>query len=201
MEKSQNSRTNVLIFLTITFWGIFRNEVTVFYIIYLFWFEELIKAVIDLGFIIRRDKKVIKPVLTALPVFFMMSIYWTFIVIIFGLMTLIGHKPIDENINTNLLIINIQTLSFKNLFFNVNIIAFAVHYLLYVSDTKKIPERLLPFNRRHIILHISIILGAFIQFTKLSELNIPFSLLSILTILPFLILKILLDKTFEKTIS
>lgn len=113
---------------------------------------------------------------------FLLFIYLVFIIVLLGFMLNWG--------NSNALAINLTTLIFRNIYFNLNIILF-LGVLLYTNRfPKETSIKLEVFNRRHILLHISIILGALIQLSILPRLNVDNSAItSVIVILPFIGLK------------
>lgn len=191
MNNQQNRILNIIAFLAFTILGIYKKEVTVFYIIYLFWMEAFVRQLIELSFIIRRDRKFFGSISVAWPAFFVMIIYVVFIIVLFGFM------PLSAGKDSETFLINVKTLMFKNIFFNLSVFAFIIQYILYIYVNGFKEKTIMPFNRNHIILHISIILGAIIQLTPIISFVKSKELINILSILPFLILKIILDKGYK----
>lgn len=178
----------ILTLLLTTLWGVTQGEVTVFYIIYLFWFQELIKTFINVGYgyatgMPDGSKPAIKDLWGN---FFILFVYVVFIILLFGFMLNWG--------NLQLMAINIQTLFFRNWSFNANLMLFAVQYFLYRRNAGTQDFDLKIFNRNHIILHISIIAGALLQMMVVKKYPEYFSANvlwgSALVVMPFLILKI-----------
>lgn len=181
-----------LIFLFITLLGVINNEVTVFYIIYLFWFQEFVRTVVDSMYLLNRRKKLREKmafVKASSGNFFILYVYLIFIIVLFGLM-------LNWN-NHELLGKNVLVLMFRNVYFNTNILLFLAEYAYFRSKTDNKELQLHIFNRRHIILHISIIVGAFIQLAFIPNYNIDNTWGSILVVLPFLLLKIFLDTNLK----
>lgn len=118
---------------------------------------------------------------------FLLFIYLVFIIVLLGFMLNWG--------NSNALAINLTTLIFRNIYFNLNIILF-FGVLLYTNRfPKETSIKLEVFNRRHILLHISIILGALIQLSILPRLNVDNSAItSVIVILPFIGLKCFFER-------
>jgi hypothetical protein len=194
LKARQLQNIETLTFLLITIIGVIQGDVTVFYIIYLFWFQELIRTIINRIMTNKNDDRN-KATSLAYGSFFLLFIYLIFIVVLFGF--------ILNWDNVHLMAINIRTLFFRNLYFNINILVFAAQYYLYRrnpdSDTidQNLPGMSL-FNRNHIILHISIIFGGLLQMAVVKRYPEYFSgdVLwgSALVISPFLLLKILIDR-------
>lgn len=76
-------------------------------------------------------------------------------------------------------------LMFWNWFFNINIILFLIEYIYFRKQNNSEALRMELFNRRHIILHISIILGAMMQLAIVPHFNINNEWTSALVILLF----------------
>jgi hypothetical protein len=183
-------KTDILTMLIITLLGVINEQVTVFYIIYLFWFQEFIRTVVDFSYLVRQ-KKTIKEKFDFLKLsfgsFFILFIYFVFIVVLFGFM--LNWR------NEDLLIQNIVVLVFRNWYFNVNLLFFLAEYIYFRSKTDNANLQMQVFSKRHIILHLSIMLGALIQLMVMPRLHIENNVLtSALVILPFLLLKIFLDR-------
>lgn len=186
----------IITFLLITIWGIIQGQVTVFYIIYLFWFQELVRSITDTLYAYKNGKENgKKPHLAEIGGgIFLLFIYLVFIVLLFGFML--------NRDNTELLIVNMRTLMLRNLGFNLNIMFFIVQYTLYRISVGTKGLEITIFNKNHIILHISIILGALIQMgfvKKYPEYFAGHELLgAALVVLPFLLLKIWIGGRFTK---
>lgn len=189
MPKLNFHRIETLTFLLITLLGVANGQVTVFYIVYLFWFQELLRTLVDF-FVIIRQKKTIAEKWQFLKMsfgsFFIMWIYFVFIVLLFGFML--------NWYNSDLLGDNMLVLLFRNWYFNINLFLFLVEYIYFRTQTDNTKLKIYPFNPRHIILHISIILGAVIQLGVVPRLEIESKWTSALVILPFMLLKLWIDK-------
>lgn len=190
---SQHRLIETLTLLTITILGIINGQVTVFYVIYLFWFHELIRTIVDTYFIYKHKKISDQSKLQISEVFsgyFILFVYLIFIVALFGFM--LNFKYND------LFTINIQVFLFRNWFFNINIILFAIEYIYYRKNTNNEVLSIKSFNPRHIILHVSIILGGIISMFLKNRLNLDISWVNTLTVIPFLLLKIFFYKAYDK---
>ncbi|OJU74733.1 MAG: hypothetical protein BGO09_08245 [Bacteroidetes bacterium 47-18] len=178
----------ILLLLLTSLWGVVQGEVTVFYIIYLFWFQELVRTVINVGYAYANGMEDgTKPIIKDwYGNFFILFVYVIFIILLFGFMLNWGNLP--------LMSINMQTLFFRNWSFNINLVLFAVQYFLYRKHTGTQDFDLKIFNRNHIILHVSIITGALLQMMVVKKYPEYFSgdVLwgSALVVMPFLLLKI-----------
>lgn len=177
-----------LSFMTVfTLLTILNNQISVFYIIYLFWFHEFLRTIIKLVFyIFKREKIVDKSAYfkTIKDKMFVLFIYFIFIFIFFGL--IIDWK------NNPLIFINLEVLMLKNTMFNLTIATFLVReLLLYINDELNSFKEHFFLSNGIIILHISIIIGMFIWgfVPKSIYENSNSNLLSGLIIAPFLLLK------------
>lgn len=194
MPKLNFQKTETLTFLLITLLGVVNEQVTVFYIIYLFWFQELIRTLVDFVVVFRQKKTIAEKWLffkMSFGSFFILWIYFVFIVLLFGFM--LNWK------NSDLLGDNILVLVFRNWYFNINILLFMIEYIYFRSKSNNTGLELHPFNRRHIILHISIILGALVQLAIVPRLGIESKWVYALVILPFMLLKLWIDKPNKPT--
>ncbi len=182
-------KIDILTMLAITLLGIIQGQVTVFYIIYLFWFQELIRTLVDFEYLIWK-KKTIREKFDFIKIsfgsFFILFIYVVFIVLLFGFMLNWGNRDLIGK--------NILVLMFRNWYFNANMLLFLAEYIYFRSRADNTDLQMPLFSRRHIILHISIILGAFVQLAIAPKLNLENQWVSALTILPFLVLKIWIDR-------
>ena len=170
-----------------TIFGLLKGEVTVFYIIYLFWFQEFVRTCVDLFFIVKQRKSDGEPGFTRNTMFggfFLLFVYWVFIVVLFGFM--LNFRDVEQ-FSTN-----VQVFVMKNWYFNLTLILFFVEYAMYRYFENKKDLEIQIFNRRHIILHISIILGALIQMVLLPKLDIENNWKNVAVVIPFLLLKIFL---------
>ncbi|MFB2120559.1 DUF6498-containing protein [Parapedobacter sp. 2B3] len=185
----QLHKVDILTILVITLLGIAQGQVTVFYIIYLFWFQELIRTVVEFTCLIWQ-RKTIKEKFDFIKIsfgsFFILFVYVVFIVLLFGFM-------LNWN-NRELLGQNILVIMFRNWYFNINMILFLAQYIYFRKQTDNTNLQMPLFSRRHIILHVSIILGALIQLAIVPRFNLENTWASTWVILPFLLLKIFIER-------
>lgn len=178
-----------------TIFGLLKGEVTVFYIIYFFWFQELVRTSIDLLFILKQKKSVSERIFSLKSSFggyFILFVYWVFIIVLFGFM--LDLKDVDR-FSTN-----VQVFVMKNFYFNLTLALFLLEYIIYRYFENRKDLEIQIFNRRHIILHISIILGAVLQMAILPKLQIEDNWKNVWVVIPFLLLKIFLRaETSTKT--
>lgn len=192
----QLHNTDLLTMFVITLFGVFQGQVTVFYIIYLFWFQELVRTLVDFVCIFRQKKRITDKfnfIKISFGSFFLLYVYAMFILLLFGFML--------NWDNNELLGQNMRVLIFHNWYFNINMILFLAQYIYFRSKTDNTDLRLPLFSGRHIILHVSIILGALIQLAIVPHFNLENMWASGLVILPFLLLKIFLDRRENIEIS
>lgn len=181
-----------LFFMTVfTAFSIVNKEISVFYIIYLFWFHEFLRNSIKIGFYLFKKEKI-----AFLEVYlktiksksFILFVYFIFIFIFFGLM-------LDWE-NTDLIMINFEVLMFKNTLFNLTTALFLARELMsyYNNELEKNYKNVFLSNGV-IILHISIILGMLIWgfLPKSIYENNSSNILSAIVIAPFLILKLFFE--------
>ncbi|MEZ4839803.1 hypothetical protein [Flavobacterium sp.] len=166
----------------LTLLAIYNNQVTIFYILYLFWWNEVIYTAVTFyykkrsGFVIGLGSKL-----------FLLGIYWFFIVLFFGFIA--PHQ------NYNLVALNFEVIFFKNLFFNLNLLFFGGELIwLYYNNPDLIEKSTIhPFSARAVILHISIILGAIMMMMVVPSFSNFFTpdnnWSSIVIILPFILLR------------
>jgi hypothetical protein len=171
--------------ISLTVIALVNKNVSVFYIIYLFWWDEILKSVFDVlkyWFKKHRIKNQKEYLSNTTGRLFFLMIYIVFIIVFFGFM-------IDWK-NPDLMGLNFEVLFFRNVFFNFSFLSFLLREIyLYIMDDQEInPHGVL--SRGIITLHISIILGvlmwAFITL-KLKSLQ---AYAMIFAIIPFLLFKI-----------
>lgn len=152
IHRKDFNTLDTLAIVVFTLLAIYNNQVTIFYILYLFWWNEVLYSVVTYYF---KKRKNLEANLSSK--FFLMGIYFIFIVVFFGF---IAHYK-----NYDLVAINFEILFFKNMFFNFNLLLFLLEIIwFYKTNPNEIEQATIhPFSARAIILHISIILGAFMM--------------------------------------
>ncbi|RYY54200.1 MAG: hypothetical protein EOO09_15170 [Chitinophagaceae bacterium] len=177
----------------LTLFAILNGQTTVFYVIYLFWWHELIRVLIDRVF--RRPAAAAavpdcqpesrpKPSRTAGSLI-LLAIYFVFIVVIFGFMSAW---------NTPAFPVNMQVLFFRNMFFNAALVL-TIARQVAASWFQPTPQGTINvFTANIIILHISIILGGVLLFFVVNKFPAVFSpdnfRGSVIIILPFFLMRI-----------
>jgi len=180
-----------------------EGETTVFYLLYLFWFIEFLRTIINIIYRKWKVSQTVKkyPVPQVFQNFTPIFIYFIFIIIIFGLY--ISHD------NWKIIQINLQVLAFQNWYFNANLIFFVCTYIFELFKNEvSVPEINSEFGILSInlmILHASLILGILIWaflIRPYPEYFTPENTLgSIFISIPFLILQLFLNLAKEKTVG
>lgn len=176
---------SLIVMTCITVMAIYSKQITVFYIIYLFWCDEFLKTIFD-GLRYRFKKEQIQNptnyILNIKNRFFMLLIYLVFIIVCFGLI-------LDWN-NTDLVLGNFEVFFFKNTLFNISLITFLLREIYLYKNN------LLVLNSHHLLssgiitLHISLILGIMLSFLIKKEFVVFENYAAVFAIIPFLLLKL-----------
>jgi hypothetical protein len=181
-----------LAFMSIfTVLAVLNSQISVFYIIFLFWFDEFLRTVFSfLFYFFKREKLTLPHVYFAAikSKMFLLFLYVIFIIIFFGF--ILDWKKSD------LIFINLTVLAFKNTLFNFTIVTFLIRELIlfFRNELNSVSLNAM-LSKEIIILHISIIIGMFVwgflpkDFYENSNSN----LLSGLVIAPFLLLKLFFE--------
>ena len=175
--------------------SVLYGKTTAFYLIYFFWCNEFIHIIIDRIFykknsnaVISSDKKG-----SVFSSIFMMGIYFVFIVVFFGF--------IANYNNTEIVLANMSVLFFKNWFFNANLMLVLVGRVFLHVAKQPVHIQFGGFTANMIILHVSIILGAFLTFFVVRNyptIFTPENLWgSVVIITPFLLLKLIMVRFFH----
>lgn len=185
---------SLLFFTVLTVVALVMHEITIFYVIYIFWWDELIKVIFDFLRYLFNKKEIEYPLLFKASIgsrFFMLFIYLVFIIVCFGFMIEWGA---DNSIYKNA-----QVLLFQNIYFNISLVSFTGREM-YVYRNKVHTINKSMFNMMSgsiIILHVSIIFGILLWALATKKLgSIPLELenySTILAIVPFLIIKFLFE--------
>lgn len=193
LKKLTYKRIETISIILFSIFALLRSEITVFYMLYLFWWQSFIHISVN---VIKTIGHKNAPNRSSLMRyiggnFFLLFIYLIFIIVLFG--TILNFK------NTDLVLLNFQTIYFKNWSFNLNLIFIFVFTVFFKKlEPDKITSSMAAFTIKNIILHISIILGALIQFFIVLRYDTIFTednlWGSVLVIAPFLILRALFDR-------
>ena len=172
----------------ITFIAIYNKHTTVFYILYLFWWDEFLKTVFDRLRYQFKKSQLVNPLVQLSNTksrLFMLMIYLVFIFVFFGLI-------LDWN-NSNLVITNFEIFFFKNSLFNFSLLTFLLREIyLYNKETSIITTHHF-LSPGVITLHVSLVLGIFLSFFLKREFIIFENYTAILAIIPFLIIKLFFE--------
>lgn len=179
---------DIFVFTGFTLLAILFGQVTVFYLIYFFWWTELITISIDRFFILRNPNALFKGENIRWGIwgsYFMMAIYWVFIIIIF-----LALAPThDDDI-----MINAGVLTFRNIFFNLNLLYILIQRVRLHLSHQPIDVYYGGFTPNAIVLHGSVVVGAVLVFFVIREypefFNTGNRFGSVLLALPFLLIKI-----------
>lgn len=180
------------IFALLTLLSVYSGQTTVFYLIYLFWWNELIHMLID-RFFYRNNRNAVytgdSSKFNQLPSIsqglFLMGIYGVFILVFFGFIA--GWS------NEEILFENMRILVFQNWFFNSNLIIIALERWYLHQREQALEVNFNAFSPGRLVLHVSIILGGVLMFFVVKpypEIFSPENLLgSVVIVLPFLLLR------------
>ena len=176
---------SLIVMTCITIMAIYSKQITVFYIIYLFWCDEFLKTIFD-GLRYRFKKEQIQNptnyVLNIKNRFFMLLIYLVFIIVCFGLI-------LDWN-NTDLILGNFEVFFFKNTLFNISLITFLLREIYLYKNNQLILNSHHLLSSGIITLHISLILGIMLSFLIKKEFVVFEDYAAVFAIIPFLLLKL-----------
>ncbi|MBA6152094.1 hypothetical protein [Gelidibacter maritimus] len=174
--------------ILITIVAIYNKNISVFYIIYLFWWDEFLKTVFyRLRYHFKKDLfQNPAQVLNGIkPRLFFLFIYIVFIIVIFGLV--INWKDHD------LIIMNLEVLFFKNTFFNITLLTFLLREIaIYRIGSEQINLNT-SLSKGVITLHVSIVLGILLWFLVSKKFILFTDHAVIFSIIPFLLLKIFFE--------
>lgn len=165
-----------------------QGSTTMFYIIYLYWWHELIASSLDgIYYKIRRSGKTEPDFGNPLGGrLFLLGIYFVFIVVFFGFMSNWG--------NDKFLKINILVLVFRDHIFTLNLLGILLNEW-WLRHCNQLPQNdpQDPFSGRMLVMHISIIFGAVLHFFVIKKFPLLFTQEnlwgSVVVALPFLLLK------------
>lgn len=202
MEKTQRNINLIFVFL-LSFYAIYSiiyQQSSIFFIVYLFWFDELIRN-ISLYIQIKLHKEDIRivrefPKAQALnnvkSRFFFLFVYSVFIIILFGLFFHLNKE------DSSALVRNIHIFLFQDMPFNICLMISMAREIIQIRTTYL--NRITPIPRfsamsgQLLTLHLSIILGGLlwaITSGKFAQFNFSLgSLNRYAVVLPFFIIKL-----------
>lgn len=184
-------------FMTIlTIVSVVSNQTTVFYILYLFWCDEFIRTVFDRIKYHYKQNQIENPMeflSNNKERFFMLFVYFVFITIVFGLV--INWK------NYDIVGANFTVFLFQNSFFNYTLITFILREAyLYRENNLALESKTLVSNGI-IILHISLIFGILFWFLSTKKFHFFQEYATLISIIPFLVLKIIFEVKSERQLN
>lgn len=152
---------NLIFIFVLPIIGILRAEVTVFYILYLYWFQELIVAVLNWIYARKNKAEVASKGHSSLIIYnlFTLGIYLVFIIVLFGFMANWGP--------TDLIVKNIMIISFGVQLFNLNLLGILLNEWgnrQFMNATSKTIKENFPLSGKLLVLHVGIILGGVAYF-------------------------------------
>lgn len=168
--------------------AIFNKNITVFYLLYLFWCDEFLKTISDyLRFRFKKNtlENAPKYLSNTKSRLFLLMVYLVFIIVFFGLM-------LDWK-NSDLILNNFEVFFFKNQLFNFSFITFLLRemYLFWNAVQTTTSHHLL--SQGIITLHISLVLGILFWFLVTKKIMILEDYATIISIIPFLLLKVFFE--------
>lgn len=185
MKQKLSNNLNLFGTLVFSVIALVNQEISVFYMLYLFWWQELISIFGSVFSKIKKGFPFFKSLKSLGQSLFLMGIYFVFIVVMFGF--------VFSFRNEKLFSIFAEVLMFMNVSFNLNLLVALVLMLVKVFQDQIVHEDHEIFSSNMIVLHISIILGAGLHFLIKDYFDDSFDSKSIVpyvvSAVPFLILK------------
>lgn len=192
---------NIFLTILIPAFQILKGQSSLFYIIYIFWWAELIATTVELiDYYIRKTSKTQEQIQLVFSRYFLLFIYFVFIVVVFGLLPSFGNQEIMK--------LNVKTFFFKDMVFNSSILFIIINECWYryskVEENETVEQS--PFSGRMMVMHLSIIFGGLI-FTTAKYSNFQFAQHtfqwhSLLMAIPFLLLKTyMMFREYRKTLQ
>ncbi len=179
---------SLLVITVFTIFEIINKQTSVFYILYLFWFDEFMRTVFDRISYQYKTKNIENPVLfhqLNKERFFLLGVYFIFIVVLFGI--IIDWKQME------LIGLNYATFFFKNMYFNFSLLTLIAREIYYYQSNNNLKQAKSVTSNGIIILHISIVLGMFLWFLSTQKFQFMTDYSNVISIIPFLLLKIVFE--------
>lgn len=187
------AKIDTIAIIVFSIYALLKGEITVFFMLYLFWWQTFIHVFVNsLKVLLLKKNVALRPKLRRYfgENMFLLFIYFVFIVILFGV--------IMNFDNSSLLQTNMIVLFFHNWSFNFNLIVFLITAVFfdkyYKDDVRNFTNAFFP---RNIVLHLSIIIGALLHFFVVIKYPSLFKgetlWGSLLVTTPFLIIKTFFD--------
>lgn len=187
------NRIDTIAIILFSVYALLKGEITVFFMLYLFWWQTVIHVVVNTAktLLLKKNAPYRSKLLRYVGEnMFLLFIYLIFIVLLFGIVLNFDNRHLTS--------LNMEVVFFMNCGFNFSLIMFLISALFfdknYIDDVKNFKSAFFP---RNIILHISLILGAFLHFFVILKFPNLFEgetlWGSVLVIAPFLILRAIFD--------
>jgi hypothetical protein len=205
MSKLQRN-INVILIILFTAYAIYSvvfERASIFFIVYLFWFDEVIR---NISYLIQINMHVedirLSPEFTKKQAisnvkarFFFLFVYSIFIVLVFGLFFHLDKEDKDA------LIQNVKIFMFHDFAFNICLMISIIREIFQIREARKnryVPLKKFSAMSGHLLtLHISIILGGFmwaLTSGKFQGFSLNFGAYNHYAIIfPFFIIKLLVD--------
>lgn len=194
MSLSQVHRSALAEYLSLgamtlfTIIAVANKSISVFYIIYLFWWDELLKSVFDVLKYVFKKPYISNPKSFFLDTkgrFFFLMIYIVFIIVFFGFM-------IDWK-NKDMVGLNFEVFLFMNPLFNFSLISILLREIYLFRHPEESIITHTAFSSGIITLHVSIILGILLWAFITLKLQYLESYAVVLSIIPFMLLKVFFE--------
>ncbi len=164
------------------------GNTSVFYLLYLFWWHELIATIFDAWYVSRRE--ITNPAsASSYPLgsrLFLLGIYLVFIVVVFGLIASWGNSAV--------LGINMRAFLFRDILFTISLTGIVLNeWWLRQQGYVESQYSRDPFSGRMVVMHFSIIFGSLLHFMVVKRFPQLFTdenpWGSVIVCVPFLVLK------------
>ncbi|MVO09192.1 hypothetical protein GOQ30_08470 [Flavobacterium sp. TP390] len=191
-QLKKYQKWDFLVFMLLTLLSVLNGQTTVFYLMYFFWWNELIRLIVDRLYFKKNPNAINEDWQSTgfMGGLFSMGIYWVFLIVFFGFIAVSDNREI--------ILTNMEIVFFQNWFFNLNLI-FVLFERIYLHQ-KQQPLTIYfgAFNPNMIVLHVSIIVGGLILFFLVKRFPETFTPEnqwgSVIIVFPFLLLKMLNQK-------
>ena len=191
MQITKNTSVEYLtlgLTIVLTLVSIYILQITVFYMIYLFWWDEAMRTIFEFFRFVFKRKTLIEPKKSISGIggkFFFLFVYLIFIVVFLGFV-------MNWN-NHDLVLLNGEVLFFQNKFFNISLVGFFLRETYILIHQDQVLGGSLFLSRGIITLHISLILGIFGWFLINNVFPNYIEYASLVAAIPFLFLKVIFE--------
>lgn len=191
-QLKKYQKWDFLVFMLLTLLSVLNGQTTVFYLMYFFWWNEVIRLIVDRLYFKKNPNAINEDWQSTgfMGGLFSMGVYWVFLIVFFGFIAVSDNREI--------ILTNVEIVFFQNWFFNLNLI-FVLFERIYLHQ-KQQPLTIYfgAFNPNMIVLHVSIIVGGLILFFLVKRFPETFTPEnqwgSVVIVFPFLLLKMLNQK-------